>query len=108
MAGRCLVVSADLRVGSDARIVAWADATGPVARVRFGGAVATWVAGFDIIYACQDVEFDRQAKLYSVPARFGVAGALRMACGIACAQLVAACLVARGWTRARSKVDLTV
>ena len=41
--------------------------------------VATWVAGFDIIYACQDAAFDRDAGLYSVPARFGVARALRMA-----------------------------
>src|SRR6476661_5501603 len=44
-----------------------------------GGAVLTWVAGFDIIYACQDVAFDRQAKLRSIPASLGVAGALRAA-----------------------------
>jgi 4-hydroxybenzoate polyprenyltransferase len=44
-----------------------------------GGAVLTWVAGFDIIYACQDVAFDRQARLCSVPAAFGVPGALRLA-----------------------------
>jgi 4-hydroxybenzoate polyprenyltransferase len=44
-----------------------------------GGAVLLWVAGFDVIYACQDVEFDRQARLHSVPARIGVAGALRVA-----------------------------
>jgi len=47
--------------------------------VVLGGAVMLWVAGFDIIYACQDVEFDRQAGLHSVPARLGVAGALRLA-----------------------------
>jgi 4-hydroxybenzoate polyprenyltransferase len=40
------------------------------------GAVVAWVAGFDIIYACQDVEFDRQARLHSIPARWGVARAL--------------------------------
>jgi 4-hydroxybenzoate polyprenyltransferase len=39
-------------------------------------AVALWVAGFDTIYACQDLEFDRQAGLHSLPARFGVARAL--------------------------------
>jgi 4-hydroxybenzoate polyprenyltransferase len=39
-------------------------------------AVALWVAGFDLLYACQDVEFDRREGLHSVPARFGVAGAL--------------------------------
>ena len=44
-----------------------------------GGAVLLWVAGFDIIYGCQDVEFDRQAGLHSVPVRLGVAGALRLA-----------------------------
>jgi 4-hydroxybenzoate polyprenyltransferase len=37
-----------------------------------GGAVFFWVAGFDILYACQDVEFDRQAELYSIPAVLGV------------------------------------
>jgi 4-hydroxybenzoate polyprenyltransferase len=44
-----------------------------------GAAVLLWVAGFDIIYACQDVDFDRQAGLHSVPARIGVAAALRLA-----------------------------
>lgn len=46
-----------------------------------GGAVLTWAAGFDIIYACQDVDFDRQARLHSVPASLGVSGALRLAAG---------------------------
>jgi 4-hydroxybenzoate polyprenyltransferase len=44
-----------------------------------GGAVLFWVAGFDILYACQDAEFDRKAKLHSVPAALGVPGALRVA-----------------------------
>lgn len=39
-------------------------------------AVSTWVAGFDIIYACQDVDFDRNEKLHSIPARFGIGNAL--------------------------------
>lgn len=47
--------------------------------VVLGLGVLSWVSGFDIIYACQDADFDRQAKLRSVPARFGVAGALRLA-----------------------------
>ena len=38
-----------------------------------------WVAGFDMIYACQDCEFDVKMRLRSVPARFGVAAALRLA-----------------------------
>lgn len=46
-----------------------------------GGAVLAWVSGFDILYACQDFEFDRQAKLHSVPVRLGVPGALRLAAG---------------------------
>ncbi len=44
-----------------------------------GGAVMLWTAGFDVIYACQDVDFDRGAGLHSIPARLGVAGALRLA-----------------------------
>lgn len=37
---------------------------------------AMWVAGFDILYACEDVEFDRQQGLHSIPARFGVSRSL--------------------------------
>lgn len=47
--------------------------------IALGGAVLAWVAGFDILYACQDYEFDRQARLHSVPVRLGVRGALRLA-----------------------------
>src|SRR5262245_58962300 len=39
-----------------------------------GLAVLFWVAGFDILYACQDITFDQEAKLKSVPAALGVAG----------------------------------
>ena len=42
------------------------------------GAVMFWVAGFDLIYALQDIEFDRKAGLFSFPSRFGVAPALYM------------------------------
>ena len=49
---------------------------GPVAFLAL--AVLTWVAGFDLIYACQDAEFDQDAGLHSIPARFGIAGALRI------------------------------
>ncbi len=44
-----------------------------------GGAVMLWVAGFDMIYACQDLEFDRKMRLRSVPARLGIPTALRLA-----------------------------
>jgi 4-hydroxybenzoate polyprenyltransferase len=47
--------------------------------VVLGGAVLLWVAGFDMIYACQDVECDRGRGLKSVPAWLGVRGALRLA-----------------------------
>jgi 4-hydroxybenzoate polyprenyltransferase len=43
------------------------------------GAVLLWVAGFDTIYACQDVEFDRGEGLHSLPARLGIARALVIA-----------------------------
>jgi 4-hydroxybenzoate polyprenyltransferase len=42
-------------------------------------ALTVWIAGFDLIYACQDVDFDRAHRLHSVPARFGIAAALRIA-----------------------------
>jgi 4-hydroxybenzoate polyprenyltransferase len=47
--------------------------------IVLGLAVLFWVAGFDIIYACQDADFDRQARLHSIPARLGVGPALRVA-----------------------------
>jgi 4-hydroxybenzoate polyprenyltransferase len=45
-------------------------------------AVTLWVGGFDVLYACQDVEFDKAAGLYSIPKKFGVARALRIARGM--------------------------
>jgi 4-hydroxybenzoate polyprenyltransferase len=44
-----------------------------------GGIVLFWVAGFDIIYACQDYEFDKQAGLHSIPAKLGITRALLVA-----------------------------
>jgi 4-hydroxybenzoate polyprenyltransferase len=41
-----------------------------------GLSVLLWTAGFDIIYACQDFEFDRRTRLHSIPARFGIRRAL--------------------------------
>lgn len=46
------------------------------------GAVILWVAGFDVIYACQDESFDRQAGLHSLPVRLGLAGGLRVSAGL--------------------------
>jgi 4-hydroxybenzoate polyprenyltransferase len=45
-------------------------------------AVTLWVGGFDVLYACQDLDFDRRAGLYSVPKRFGIARALAIARGM--------------------------
>ena len=64
-----------------APVAAWVALRGEVAwtPLILGLAVMLWVTGFDIIYACQDTEFDVKMRLKSVPARFGVAGALRLA-----------------------------
>ncbi len=62
-----------------APIGAWIAVTGVIepAAIVLGTAVALWTAGFDIIYACQDVVFDRSAGLHSLPARIGIASALK-------------------------------
>jgi 4-hydroxybenzoate polyprenyltransferase len=44
--------------------------------VLFSGMVLTWVSGFDIIYALQDIDFDRSQRLHSIPAALGLRGAL--------------------------------
>ena len=59
-------------------------------------AVTVWIAGFDLLYACQDVEFDRREGLHSVPARFGIAAALRAA--RVSHVLTALALAAAGWS----------
>jgi len=56
--------------------------------------VLFWVAGFDIIYALQDIEVDRQQNLFSIPSRFGAAAALRISRVLHA--LALACLVAAG------------
>jgi 4-hydroxybenzoate polyprenyltransferase len=63
---------------------AWIAVTGrfDLPPVILGAAVMTWVAGFDVLYACQDHEFDRGAGLHSIPVRFGLPGALRLARGL--------------------------
>lgn len=56
-----------------------ADPWDVVPAVLLAAAVLFWVAGFDIIYACQDYEFDKSTGLKSVPVLLGIAGALRLA-----------------------------
>jgi 4-hydroxybenzoate polyprenyltransferase len=62
-------------------IAAWIALTGGLSwpPVLLGLAVFFWVGGFDVIYACQDIDFDRSVRLRSIPARFGVMRALRIA-----------------------------
>ncbi|HBV86377.1 UbiA-like polyprenyltransferase [Desulfosporosinus sp.] len=59
---------------------AWIGVTGhwALAPVLLGLGVMTWVAGFDVVYACQDVEFDRKEGLHSIPAVFGIQRALEI------------------------------
>jgi 4-hydroxybenzoate polyprenyltransferase len=57
--------------------------------------VTLWIGGFDLIYACQDVEFDRAEGLHAVPARYGVAAALGLS-ALAHA-LTVVLLLALGW-----------
>lgn len=88
-------------------IAAWIAITGGVALspVLLGLAVFFWVGGFDMIYACQDVDFDRSHRLSSVPARFGVARALRMAAFSHL--LTVACLVGLWWDAQLGALFLT-
>ncbi|MBI3919923.1 MAG: UbiA family prenyltransferase [Armatimonadetes bacterium] len=60
---------------------AWVAVTGELAwePALLGVAVMLWVSGFDIIYACLDAEFDKQAGLHSMVQRLGIEGGLRLA-----------------------------
>ena len=66
---------------SVAPIGAWIAITGRLNAeiLLLAGAVLAWVSGFDIIYACQDVAFDRAHGIYSIPQRFGVRRGLAIA-----------------------------
>ncbi|MBI4533396.1 MAG: UbiA family prenyltransferase [Candidatus Melainabacteria bacterium] len=55
--------------------------------------VSTWVAGFDIIYACQDVDFDQSHNLYSLPARFGVATSLGISAALHALTVMGLCIL---------------
>lgn len=67
-------------------------------------AVATWVAGFDILYALQDEDFDRRNGLHSIPARFGTKGALAISAllhvGTVAALVVVHLHAGLGWVHA--------
>ncbi len=75
----------------------WLAAGGPIATLEpwlLGLAIGLWVGGFDILYACQDVEFDRGHGLNSIPVRFGVARSLVISRGMHVATI--ACMAALG------------
>jgi 4-hydroxybenzoate polyprenyltransferase len=65
-------------ISGGAPVGAWIAVTGKISWIALviGAANALWVAGFDIIYGSQDVDFDRKEGLYSIPAVFGIKNAL--------------------------------
>ncbi len=75
----------------------WLAAGGPIGAPEpwlLGLAIGLWVGGFDILYACQDVEFDRAHGLNSIPVRFGVATSLLISRAMHVATIV--CMAALG------------
>jgi 4-hydroxybenzoate polyprenyltransferase len=82
----------------------WVAVTGhfDLAAWLLGGAVACWIAGFDIIYATMDIDIDRSQGLHSVPADYGVARALLISRGLHALSVVA--LAGVGWTLALGPV----
>ena len=62
--------------------------------ILFSFAVVFWVSGFDIIYALQDIDFDKSQQLYSIPAALGKAKALRVSESLH--MLSAACVIFAG------------
>lgn len=70
---------------------AWIAVTGTVdSRILLLSlALMTYIAGFDILYACQDIEFDRQWELFSIPARWGVRRALQVSSLLHCVTFLA-------------------
>jgi 4-hydroxybenzoate polyprenyltransferase len=63
--------------------------------IWLSAAVATWIGGFDILYALADRDFDRQAGIHSIPARFGVPAALALSALLHVGTVLA--LLAAGW-----------
>jgi 4-hydroxybenzoate polyprenyltransferase len=64
-----------------APVGAWLAVTGSIALTPFilAAVVTLWISGFDILYGTQDIDFDRAQGLHSIPARFGLKGALYIA-----------------------------
>ncbi|MBN8704653.1 MAG: UbiA family prenyltransferase [Bacteroidetes bacterium] len=97
-----------------APVGAWLAITGEfdLVPILLGFAVTSWIAGFDIIYACQDVDFDRNVSLKSIPVRFGVENSLffaRMLHGIMVLLMLAVgLLVPSGWIYFAGMITLVV
>lgn len=88
-------------------IAAWIAVRDEFARIPalLAGVIFFWVGGFDIIYACQDADFDRQQRLHSIPARLGIRSALRVA--LLSHFVTIAMLIALWWMAGLSLVFLT-
>jgi 4-hydroxybenzoate polyprenyltransferase len=87
---------------SGAPLGAWIAVRGNVTAVPLllAAAVLLWVAGFDVLYALQDLDFDRRAGLFSIPVRFGVTGALILSAALHAGMLLLLALLPRvysGW-----------
>ncbi len=82
---------------SGAPLGAWIAVHGDVTAtpLALAGAVLLWVAGFDVLYALADQEFDRRAGLYSIPVRFGTVGALWISGGLHLGMLALLALLPR-------------
>jgi 4-hydroxybenzoate polyprenyltransferase len=76
----------------------WLAAGGPIDAPEpwlLGLAIGLWVGGFDILYACQDLEFDRAHGLNSIPVRFGIARSLWISRAMHVATVI--CMAAMAW-----------
>jgi 4-hydroxybenzoate polyprenyltransferase len=67
-------------------------------------AICTWVGGFDVLYACQDLDFDRAHGLRSIPVRYGIPAALAISRGMHVATIV--CLVALSFVTGLGRIYL--
>ncbi|MCP4294757.1 MAG: UbiA family prenyltransferase [Proteobacteria bacterium] len=67
-----------------APVAAWIAVSGSLetSALILGASVMTWIAGFDVLYALQDYEFDKDSKLKSIPVRFGILGSLWISGGL--------------------------
>jgi 4-hydroxybenzoate polyprenyltransferase len=77
-----LVLGASLSIAPTGAWIAVRGEFGSAVPLLLSLVVLLWTAGFDVLYACQDYDFDRQEGLRSIPARFGIARALWIARGL--------------------------